>query len=233
MVNLALWLKKNNFETDQVQNFYPSPMCNATSMYYSETNPLKRVKYKKREDVPVAKGERQRRLHKALLRYHDPDNWPLIREALTNMGKKHLIGDKPNCLVPETNDDVLTPAQRRKSGRHGSQRFATKHTKNQPGFGSLRGEGNRDGKQGSKQGGDNRQRNNDGNPQRSGQRPQGNGQNQSKGGFAKPNQRGNNNQGNGNSQSRGTNGSQGKGSSGKGAQGNRPASSGNRKPKHR
>ncbi|EGU32823.1 YgiQ family radical SAM protein [Vibrio scophthalmi] len=233
MVNLALWLKKNNFETDQVQNFYPSPMCNATSMYYSETNPLKRVKYKKREDVPVAKGERQRRLHKALLRYHDPDNWPLIREALTNMGKKHLIGDKPNCLVPETNDDVLTPAQRRKSGRHGSQRFATKHTKNQPGFGSLRGEGNRDAKQGSKQSGDNRQRNNDGNPQRSGQKPQGNGQNQSKGGFAKPNQRGNNNQGNGNSQSRGTNGSQGKGSSGKGAQGNRPASSGNRKPKHR
>ncbi|ANS85307.1 YgiQ family radical SAM protein [Vibrio scophthalmi] len=233
MVNLALWLKKNNFETDQVQNFYPSPMCNATSMYYSETNPLKRVKYKKREEVPVAKGERQRRLHKALLRYHDPDNWPLIREALTNMGKKHLIGDKPNCLVPETNDDVLTPAQRRKSGRHGSQRFATKHTKNQPGFGSLRGEGNRDGKQGSKQSGDNRQRNNDGNPQRSGQKPQGNGQNQSKGGFAKPNQRGNNNQGNGNSQSRGTNGSQGKGSSGKGAQGNRPASSGNRKPKHR
>ncbi|WP_434998487.1 YgiQ family radical SAM protein [Vibrio scophthalmi] len=237
MVNLALWLKKNNFETDQVQNFYPSPMCNATSMYYSETNPLKRVKYKKREDVPVAKGERQRRLHKALLRYHDPDNWPLIREALTNMGKKHLIGDKPNCLVPETNDDVLTPAQRRKSGRHGSQRFATKHTKNQPGFGSLRGEGNRDGKQGGKQGGkqsgDNRQRNNDGNSQRSGQRPQGNGQNQSKGGFAKPNQRGNNNQGNGNNQSRGTNGSQGKGSSGKGAQGNRPASSGNRKPKHR
>ncbi|EGU30733.1 hypothetical protein VIBRN418_16903 [Vibrio sp. N418] len=237
MVNLALWLKKNNFETDQVQNFYPSPMCNATSMYYSETNPLKRVKYKKREDVPVAKGERQRRLHKALLRYHDPDNWPLIREALTNMGKKHLIGDKPNCLVPETNDDVLTPAQRRKSGRHGSQRFATKHTKNQPGFGSLRGEGNREGKQGGKQGGkqsgDNRQRNNDGNPQRSGQKPQGNGQNQSKGGFAKPNQRGNNNQGNGNNQSRGTNGSQGKGSSGKGAQGNRPASSGNRKPKHR
>ncbi|WP_406733663.1 YgiQ family radical SAM protein [Vibrio scophthalmi] len=233
MVNLALWLKKNNFETDQVQNFYPSPMCNATSMYYSETNPLKRVKYKKREDVPVAKGERQRRLHKALLRYHDPDNWPLIREALTNMGKKHLIGDKPNCLVPETNDDVLTPAQRRKSGRHGSQRFATKHTKNQPGFGSLRGEGNRDGKQGGKQSGDNRQRNNDGNPQRSGQRPQGNGQNQSKGGFAKPNQRGNNNQGNGNNQSRGTNGAQGKGSSGKGTQGNRPASSGNRKPKHR
>ncbi|MDN2481549.1 YgiQ family radical SAM protein [Vibrio agarivorans] len=135
MLNLALWLKQNNFECDQVQNFYPSPMCNATAMYYSETNPLKRVKYKKREDVPVAKGERQRRLHKALLRYHDPENWPLIREALINMGKKHLIGDKPNCLVPAEDLDAQTPAQRRRSGRHGANRFATKHTKNQPGFG--------------------------------------------------------------------------------------------------
>ncbi|GAD88807.1 MULTISPECIES: YgiQ family radical SAM protein [Vibrio] len=132
MVNLALWLKANSYECDQVQNFYPSPMCNATAMYYSETNPLKRVKYKKREDVPVAKGERQRRLHKALLRYHDPANWPLIREALINLGKKHLIGDKPTCLVPEEDLDKQTPAQRRKSGRHGAHRFATKHTDSQP-----------------------------------------------------------------------------------------------------
>ncbi|KHT35773.1 YgiQ family radical SAM protein [Vibrio sinaloensis] len=160
MLNLALWLKKNNFECDQVQNFYPSPMCNATSMYYSETNPLKRVKYKKREDVPVAKGERQRRLHKALLRYHDPANWPMIREALINMGKKHLIGDKPGCLIPAEDLDAKTPAQRRKSGRHGSQRFATKHTKSQPGFEKMHGDnrggnkggkpGNRNGKPGSK-----------------------------------------------------------------------------------
>ncbi|MDG3087924.1 YgiQ family radical SAM protein [Vibrio hannami] len=131
MLNLALWLKANDFECDQVQNFYPSPMCNATAMYYSETNPLKRVKYKQREDVPVAKGERQRRLHKALLRYHDPANWPLIREALINMGKKYLIGDKPGCLVPAEDKESKTPAQRRKSGRHGANRFATKHTKAQ------------------------------------------------------------------------------------------------------
>lgn len=140
MLNLALWLKKNNYECDQVQNFYPSPMCNATAMYHSEVNPLKRVKYKKREDVAVPKGERQRRLHKALLRYHDPANWPLIREALINMGKKHLIGDKPGCLVPSEDGEKLTPAQRRKSGRHGSNRFATKHTMSQPGFDALRGD---------------------------------------------------------------------------------------------
>lgn len=145
MLNLALWLKSNNYECDQVQNFYPSPMCNATSMYYSETNPLKRVKYKQRETVTIAKGERQRRLHKGLLRYHDPANWPMIREALINMGKKHLIGDKPNCLIPaEDAVESLTPAQRRKSGRHGAHRFATRHTgaKGQPGLGGERPQDN-------------------------------------------------------------------------------------------
>ncbi|HHF3169935.1 TPA: YgiQ family radical SAM protein [Vibrio diabolicus] len=165
MLNLALWLKKNNFECDQVQNFYPSPMCNATSMYYSETNPLKRVKYKKREDVPVAKGERQRRLHKALLRYHDPANWPMIREALISMGKKHLIGDKQGCLVPAEDIEAQTPAQRRKSGRHGANRFATKHTKNQPGFGGHLNKRSEGGSKGSQR------------PASNGQRPSGNGAN--------------------------------------------------------
>ncbi|NGN96961.1 YgiQ family radical SAM protein [Grimontia sp. S25] len=132
MMNLALWLKENDFRCDQVQNFYPSPMCNATAMYHAETNPLKRVKYKKREDLFVAKGERQRRLHKAFLRYHDPANWPLLREALISMGKRHLIGDRPGCLVPrEGTEAEMTPAQRRGSSRHGAKRFATKHP-NQP-----------------------------------------------------------------------------------------------------
>jgi len=142
MLNLALWLKQNHFECDQVQNFYPSPMCNATAMYHSETNPLKRVKYKKREVVPVAKGEKQRRLHKALLRYHDPLNWPMIRAALKDMGKSYLIGDKQSCLIPADDTDQHTQNQRRKSGRHGSNRFATKHTKSQPGFTSSKS-GNR------------------------------------------------------------------------------------------
>ncbi|AUW37907.1 YgiQ family radical SAM protein [Grimontia hollisae] len=132
MMNLALWLKENDFRCDQVQNFYPSPMCNATAMYHAETNPLKRVKYKKREELFVAKGERQRRLHKAFLRYHDPANWPLLREALISMGKRHLIGDRPGCLVPrEGSEAEMTPAHRRGSSRHGAKRFATKHP-NQP-----------------------------------------------------------------------------------------------------
>lgn len=99
MVNLALWLKQNRFRLDQVQNFYPSPLASSTTMYYSGKNPLAKVDYKS-EDVVVARGERQRRLHKALLRYHDPNNWSLIRTALDEMGLRHLIGNRKDNLVP-------------------------------------------------------------------------------------------------------------------------------------
>ncbi len=69
------------------------------TIYYTEKNPLNKVS-RSGGDVFVAKGERRRRLHKALLRYHDPAGWPMIREALLAMGKGHLIGNGPGCLVP-------------------------------------------------------------------------------------------------------------------------------------
>ncbi|MCO4797799.1 MAG: YgiQ family radical SAM protein [Colwelliaceae bacterium] len=100
MVNLALWLKENDFKLDQVQNFYPSPLANATTLYHTEIDSLRKVK-KDSESVPIPKGTIQRRLHKAILRYHDPANWALIRAALTKMGlARKLIGSKPECLVP-------------------------------------------------------------------------------------------------------------------------------------
>jgi uncharacterized radical SAM protein YgiQ len=99
MVNLALWLKKNRYRLDQVQNFYPSPLSSSTTMYYSGKNPLGKVDYDS-EDVVIPKGDRQRRLHKALLRYHDPANFPLIRAALEQMGRQDLIGGRRECLVP-------------------------------------------------------------------------------------------------------------------------------------
>ena len=99
MLNLALWLKRNGFRADQVQNFYPSPMANATAMYYSGKNPLKRVS-RQSEEVAVTKGARQRRLHKGFLRYHDPDNWPMLRTALKKMGRNDLIGNGKHHLVP-------------------------------------------------------------------------------------------------------------------------------------
>ena len=104
MVNLALWLKANDFKLDQVQNFYPSPLATATTMYYSEVDPLHKVTYKS-EAVFVAKGERRRRLHKAILRYHDPAGWPMIRQALQEMGLSRLIGVGPQHLVPPAGRD--------------------------------------------------------------------------------------------------------------------------------
>ncbi|HSD68554.1 MAG TPA: YgiQ family radical SAM protein [Woeseiaceae bacterium] len=99
MVNLALWLKANGFRADQVQGFYPSPMATATAMYHSGKNPLRKVTYKS-EGVEIIKSPEKRKLHKALLRYHDPKNWPLIREALKEMKLGRLIGSGKDKLVP-------------------------------------------------------------------------------------------------------------------------------------
>lgn len=100
MMNLALWLKRNGFRADQVQAFYPSPMATATAMYYSGMNPLKKVSRITGEKVETPKGEKHRRLHKAFLRYHDPNNWPLLREALKTMGREDLIGNGKHQLIP-------------------------------------------------------------------------------------------------------------------------------------
>ncbi len=99
MLNLALWLKKNNFKLDQVQTFMPTPMALATAMYHSRKNPLKKVT-EDSEAVETVRTGRVRRLHKALLRYHDQDNWPIIREALVRMGRRDLIGSGDKHLVP-------------------------------------------------------------------------------------------------------------------------------------
>jgi uncharacterized radical SAM protein YgiQ len=99
MLELAVWLKHNGFRADQVQAFLPSPMATATAMYHSGKNPLKRVT-RAGEDVVIPKGLKVRRLHKAFLRYHDPENWPLLRDALKRMGRADLIGNGKHHLIP-------------------------------------------------------------------------------------------------------------------------------------
>jgi uncharacterized radical SAM protein YgiQ len=134
MLNLALWLKQNDFRADQVQAFYPSPMATATAMYHSGKNPLSKVTYKS-AGVEAVKDPEQRRLHKALLRYHDPANWPLIREAIRRMGREELIGDGEQHLIPRQQpDDENYRAPRRKNSaqahtqRRRKGRIATQHT---------------------------------------------------------------------------------------------------------
>ena len=100
MLNLALWLKRNNFRLDQVQTFLPTPMALATTMYHTERNPLKKLHRQGGEVVGAVRNARQRKLHKAFLRYHDPANWPLLRDALKEMGRADLIGNGKKQLIP-------------------------------------------------------------------------------------------------------------------------------------
>jgi uncharacterized radical SAM protein YgiQ len=127
MLELALWLKKNGFRADQVQAFLPSPMATATAMYHSGKNPLKRIT-RAGEEVRIPKGLKVRRLHKAFLRYHDANNWPVLREALRRMGRADLIGSGKHQLVPAyqpsgTGDN----AEGRRNGG-ASRPFRTQHT---------------------------------------------------------------------------------------------------------
>lgn len=137
MLSLALWLKRNGFRPDQVQAFLPSPLASATAMYYTGRNPLRRVS-RAGADVATPKGLAQRRLHKAFLRYHDPNNWPMLRMALRRMGRSDLIGRAKHCLVPPDSGTQVqgrgAPLKPRKSAKRrtirsrGGQRALTQHT---------------------------------------------------------------------------------------------------------
>jgi uncharacterized radical SAM protein YgiQ len=131
MLQLALWLKQNGFRADQVQAFLPSPMATATAMYHTLKNPLRKVT-RDSETVIIPKGIKQRRLHKAFLRYHDPNNWPVLREALRKMGRSDLIGNGKNQLIPGYQPAGTGGAEEgaRKPPRGGGAKlpFRTQHT---------------------------------------------------------------------------------------------------------
>ena len=128
MLNLALWLKHNGFRADQVQAFLPSPMALATAMWHSGRNPLKKVT-RHSEQVFSPKGRRQRRLHKAFLRYHDPENWPLLREALQKMGRADLIGNGKRHLVPRWQPAGTGTQPEGVRRGTGEKSFRTQHTR--------------------------------------------------------------------------------------------------------
>jgi hypothetical protein len=75
--------------------------------------------------VYIPKGLKQRRLHKAFLRYHDANNWPMLRAALRRMGRADLIGSGKHQLIP-----TYQPAGTGQvhEGHRGGKRFATQHT---------------------------------------------------------------------------------------------------------
>jgi uncharacterized radical SAM protein YgiQ len=138
MMNLAVWLKQNGFRADQVQTFYPSPMATATAMYHTGKNPLKKVTRNPEtsETVDIVRGDRRRRLHKAFLRYHDANNWPLLREALKTMGRADLIGNGKHHLIPTfqpVTDGSYESARRKNSTPGGAKNAPAKPAQARPG----------------------------------------------------------------------------------------------------
>ena len=127
MLELALWLKRNGFRADQVQAFLPSPMATATAMYHSGKNPLRKVT-RDSEPVHIPKGLKVRRLHKAFLRWHDANNWPMLRAALRRMGRVDLIGSGKHQLIPSYQPPGTGNASEGARGVARAQRFRTQHT---------------------------------------------------------------------------------------------------------
>jgi uncharacterized radical SAM protein YgiQ len=110
-VELALYLKKNGMRPRQVQDFIPTPMAVATTMYYTGIDPLSMT------PVYTARELREKRMMKALIFYWDETHWPMAREALHKAKMSHLIGTGPHCLVPPERGQGSLPIRRTRFGR--------------------------------------------------------------------------------------------------------------------
>jgi len=96
MIELALFLKRNGYQPDQVQDFIPAPFDLATAMYYTGLDPFTK------QPVTVAKHLRDRKLQRALMQFFKPENYFEVRQALQQAGRQDLIGLGCDCLIPAT-----------------------------------------------------------------------------------------------------------------------------------
>lgn len=109
MIELALFLKRNGYAPDQVQDFIPAPMDVATAMYYTGVDPLTG------KPVHVARGLRDRRLQRSLMQFFKPENWFLVREALQKAGRLDLVGNGCDALIPSNPPREALEAKRRRA----------------------------------------------------------------------------------------------------------------------
>ena len=94
MIDLALFLKRNHYRPDQVQDFIPAPFDVATAMYYTGVDPFTK------KPVYVAQHLRDRKLQRALMQFFKPENYFDVRKALEQAGRQDLIGSGCDCLIP-------------------------------------------------------------------------------------------------------------------------------------
>jgi uncharacterized radical SAM protein YgiQ len=111
MIGLAVFLKRNGYRPDQVQDFIPAPFDVATCMYYTGIDPFTK------EEVYVARNLRDRKMQRALMQFFKPENWFTVREALIEAGRQDLIGSGCDCLIPANPPKEALEKRRREAQR--------------------------------------------------------------------------------------------------------------------
>jgi hypothetical protein len=125
MIDLALFLKRNGYRPDQVQDFIPSPMDVATAMYYTGIDPFTK------KPVYVAQHLRDRKLQRALMQFFKPENYFEVRQALQQSGRSDLIGPGCDCLIPEKPPKEAIDRRRKEAGKQFRGEYV--HTIKSPG----------------------------------------------------------------------------------------------------
>jgi uncharacterized radical SAM protein YgiQ len=111
MIELALFLKRTGYRPDQVQDFIPAPLDVATAMYYTGLDPFTM------KPVYVAKRIKERKMQRALMQFFKPENYFDVREALLSVGRKDLIGNGCDCLIPATPPREAIIKRRKAAGK--------------------------------------------------------------------------------------------------------------------
>jgi uncharacterized radical SAM protein YgiQ len=126
MIELALFLKRNSYKPDQVQDFIPSPFDIAACMYHTGLDPMTR------EPVKVTKGLKDRRMQRALLQFFKPENYFEVRRALEQAGRQDLIGSGCDCLIPDRPPPEALDKKRREATRAFTEDTSGDHIRGGP-----------------------------------------------------------------------------------------------------
>jgi uncharacterized radical SAM protein YgiQ len=132
MIDLALFLKRNGYQPDQVQDFIPAPFDVATCVYYTGVDPFSK------QEAYVARGLRDRRMQRGLMQFFKPENYFMVREALIQAGREDLIGSGCDCLIPAQPPKEAIEARRQRANE--AARGDHYHTVANPAKGELAGE---------------------------------------------------------------------------------------------
>jgi radical SAM superfamily enzyme YgiQ (UPF0313 family) len=131
MIDLALYLKRNGYRPDQVQDFIPAPFDIATCMYYTGIDPFTK------KPVTIAKGLNDRKLQRALMQFFKPQNWFEVREALIQAKRTDLIGGCEGLIPPNPPPEAIEAKRKRANAALGGDHY---HTVANPAKGEKPGE---------------------------------------------------------------------------------------------